>query len=121
MKANKFVSAATFSFCAAALTAASGVTSAQEDSGSPGEYWDCLRSSYDQSAAQTKDLPAIQAAAIDSCQPELRKHLEAVYLADLKRSGDTGTPADPAGSTKASEEAEIEHARALIKTWHAGK
>lgn len=118
MKVKRFISAVAVSLCAVTLSVASSFASAE---GTPGEYWDCLRSSYDQSGAQTKDLAAIQAAAIDACQPELRKHLEAVYLDDLKKSGDTGTPADPAGSTKAAEEAEIEHARALIKTWHAGK
>lgn len=118
MNVKQVISASTAFFCAATLSAVSSVASAEE---APGEYWSCLRSSYDQSSAHTKDLTEIQAAAIDACQPELRKHLEAVYLADLEKSGDTGTPADPAGSTKAAEEAEIEHARALIKTWHAGK
>ncbi|MFU3818453.1 hypothetical protein ACM7HD_10610 [Pseudomonas aeruginosa] len=117
MKFKQLISASAAFFCASTLSAASSVASAE---GAPGEYWSCLRSSYDQSSAQTKDLSVIQDAAIDACQPLLRKHLEAVYLADLKRSGDTGTPADPAGSTKAAEEAEIEHARALIKTWHSG-
>lgn len=121
MNARRIIKAASFIFFTTTLAITSNSISAHEDPGTPGKYWDCLRSSYDQSSAQNKDLAAIQVAAIDSCKPELRKHLEAVYLADLKKSGDTGTPADPADSTKAAEEAEIEHARALIKTWHAGK
>ncbi|HBO0350784.1 hypothetical protein [Pseudomonas aeruginosa] len=93
----------------------------KDDPSTIGSYWDCLRTNYDKVTVQSNDIAAIQDKTIDACETELRKHLDAVYLSELKKNNDIGSPADPVKSTKDAEVGEVEHARALIKTWHAGK
>ncbi|EMB2839089.1 hypothetical protein [Pseudomonas aeruginosa] len=92
-----------------------------DDQSSIGAYWDCLRANYSKVALQSNDIANIQDKTIDACDPELRKHLDAVYLSELKKNNDIVSSADPAKITKDAEVSEVEHARSLIKTWHAGK
>lgn len=80
-----------------------------------------MRNNYEKVTAQSNDIATIQDKTIDACEPELRRHLDAVYLSELKKSNDIGSSADPAKSAKDAEVGEVEHARALIKTWYAGK
>ncbi|HFO1371962.1 TPA: hypothetical protein ACGSFV_001374 [Pseudomonas aeruginosa] len=107
--------------CFTALALATEVGSKKDDTSSIGAYWDCLRANYDKVALQSNDIANIQDKTIDACDPELRKHLDDVYLSELKKNNDIGSSADPAKITKDAEVSEVEHARSLIKTWHAGK
>ncbi|HFT8620751.1 hypothetical protein ACV33Y_13745 [Pseudomonas aeruginosa] len=107
--------------CFTTLALATEAGSKKDDISSIGSYWDCLRANYDKVAVQSNDIVNIQDETIDACEPELRKHLEAVYLYELKKNNDIGSPTDPAKSTKDAEIGEVEHARSLIKAWHAGK
>ncbi|MFU6791207.1 hypothetical protein ACM771_31000 [Pseudomonas aeruginosa] len=120
MKVKSLMQTLAIFICSTTLALADEIEK-KDDPSTIGSYWDCLRTNYDKVAVQSNDIVNIQDETIDACEPELRKHLEAVYLYELKKNNDIGSPTDPAKSTKDAEIGEVEHARSLIKAWHAGK
>ncbi|MBX5744352.1 hypothetical protein ISE01_30410 [Pseudomonas aeruginosa] len=120
MKVKLLMQTSAIFICSTTLALADEIGK-KDDPSTIGSYWDCLRTNYDKATVQNNDIASIQDKTIDACEPELRKHLDAVFLSELKKNNDIGSPADPAKITKDAEVGEVEHARNLIKTWHAGK